>query len=398
MGCTPIFLYMSKNIYLWLFLDIITLIWYNIIGGKNMQKAKMLTFHNAENYGATLQAYALKETLKELGLDAGFVNYENERILSDYKLIRFNSLKSFFSSLWYLPRNLKRKRSFKSFSDAYLDTTSKVYLNKEEIEKDIKSGDVFIAGSDQIWNPALTGGLSDVYTLNFNKDTKKIIYGASLGNEELLQKNALDFKTKLANLDYISTREQSIIKPLEEICGKKVEQVIDPTLLLSKEKWDKLVAKNDVVNLPTEKYILVYTLFESDEVTKIANFMSSKTGLKVVHFRKYNIYENELMSLYTCGPIDFVNAFKNAAYVVTNSFHGTVFSIIYERKFYSVLPKERAGRIKDLLQDLELDSRIISNKKEVNVGLDINYDLVKEKIEALKNKSKDFLKKGISHV
>ncbi len=361
-----------------------------------MQKAKILTFHNAENYGATLQAYALKETLKELGVKPEFVNYENERILSDYKLIRTNSLKSFFSSLWYLPRNIKRKRSFKSFSDTYLDTTSKVYLDKEEIEQDIEEGDIFVAGSDQIWNPALTDGLSDIYTLNFeNTDIKKIIYGASLGNEELLQKNATDFKLKLQGLDLISVREKSIIKPLEEICDKKVEQVTDPTLLLNKERWDKLIDVNNVVALPKEKYILVYTLFESEEVTKIANYISSKTGLKVVHFRKYNAYKNELMSLYSYGPVDFVNAFKNAAYVVTNSFHGTVFSLIFERKFYSVLPKERAGRIKDLLQDLELDSRIISDEKEVNIDLDINYGLVKEKIEALKSKSKDFLKKGV---
>lgn len=361
-----------------------------------MQKAKILTFHNAENYGATLQAYALKETLKELGVKPEFVNYENERILSDYKLIRTNSLKSFFSSLWYLPRNIKRKGSFKSFSDTYLDTTSKVYLDKEEIEQDIEEGDIFVAGSDQIWNPALTDGLSDIYTLNFeNTDIKKIIYGASLGNEELLQKNATDFKLKLQGLDLISVREKSIIKPLEEICDKKVEQVTDPTLLLNKERWDKLIDENNVVALPKEKYILVYTLFESEEVTKIANYISSKTGLKVVHFRKYNAYKNELMSLYSYGPVDFVNAFKNAAYVVTNSFHGTVFSLIFERKFYSVLPKERAGRIKDLLQDLELDSRIISDEKEVNIDLDINYGLVKEKIEALKSKSKDFLKKGV---
>lgn len=362
-----------------------------------MQKAKILTFHNAKNYGATLQAYALKETLKELDVSPEFVNYENERILADYKLIKTNSLKSFFSSLWYLPRNLKRKRSFKSFSDTYLDTTSKVYLNKEEIEQDIEMGDIFVAGSDQIWNPLLTDGLSDIYTLNFeNKNIKKIIYGASLGNEELLQKHMLAFKEKLKGLDLISVREKSIIKPLEEICGKEIAQVLDPTLLLSKEKWDKLIDENEVVHLPKEKYILVYTLFESDEVTKIANFLSSKTGLKVVHFRKYNTYKNEHMSLYRYGPVDFINAFKNAAYVITNSFHGTVFSLIFERKFYSVLPKERAGRIKDLLQDLGLASRIVSSEKEINIDLDINYDLVHEKIEVLKSKSKDFLKKGVS--
>lgn len=364
-----------------------------------MQKVKMLTFHNAENYGATLQAYALKETLKEFGVNPKFINYENDKILSDYKLIRTNSLKSFFSSLWYLPRNLKRKRSFKGFSDRYLDTTFKVYLSKEDIEKDIESGEIFVAGSDQIWNPELTDGLSDVYTLNFEReDIKKIIYGASLGNEELLHKNNLDFKSKLSGLDSISVREQSIIEPLEKICGKKVEQVIDPTLLLDKSAWDKLISENVTTKLPHEQYILVYTLFESDEVTKIANNISKTTGLKVVHFRKYNAYENEFMNLYTNGPVDFVNAFKNAAYVITNSFHGTVFSLIFERKFYSVLPSTRAGRIKDLLSDLDLSDRIVQDACQVNLDASIDYTTTKEKIDTLKSKSIEYLRKGITNV
>jgi len=363
-----------------------------------MQKAKIITFHNAENYGAMLQAYALKETLKELDVDASFVNYENKKILSDYKLIKTNSLKSFFSSLWYMPRNLKRKRSFKSFGDTYLDTNTKKYYSKEEIVQDIDNKDIFIAGSDQIWNPALTGGLSDIYTLNFSKENNnKIIYGASLGNEELLQKYADDFREKLSDLQYISVREKSIIKPLETICNKDIEQVVDPTLLLKKEKWDELIQKNNNLNLSKEKYILVYTLFEDKEITRIVNCISDLTGYKVVHFRKYNAYKNELKSLYTQGPVDFINAFKNAKYVVTNSFHGTVFSIIYERKFYSVLPNERGGRIKDLLLELGLENRIIENKKDLDLNLDIDYLQVKNKIDILSSKSKDFLKKGLSH-
>lgn len=365
-----------------------------------MQKAKILTFHNAENYGATLQAYALKETLKDMYLDASFVNYEDKNILADYKLIRTNSLKSFFSSLWYLPRNLKRKRSFKSFSAKYLDTKKKVYNSKEEIEKDLEAEDVLVAGSDQIWNPSLTDGLSDVYTLNFGKNEesiKKIIYGASVGNEELLQKHVKEFKEKLEDLKYISVREQSIINPLEEVTSKHISQVIDPTLLLDRTKWDKLINENDVIELPKEKHILVYTLFESDEITKIANYISEITGLKVVHFRKYNAYKNELISLYSYGPENFINAFKNAAYVITNSFHGTVFSLIYERKFYSVLPNQRAGRIKDLLGDLNLKERIIQNEQEVNLDNNIDYIRVKGKLDALKEKSIEYLKKGIEN-
>ena len=363
-----------------------------------MQNIKLLTFHNANNYGAALQAFALKEALKQLKTKPQFVNYENKKILSDYKLIRTNSLKSFISSLWYLPRNLKRKKSFKSFSDKYLDTNSKVYSTHCQIEQDIQSKDIFVAGSDQIWNPELTGGLSDVYTLNFKNDVRKIIYGASLGNEELLEKNAQDFKNKLANLDYISVREKSIISPLENITGKKVEQVVDPTLLLDIDAWNKLISENEVVQLPCEKYIVVYTLFESEEVTKIANYLSQVTDLKIVHFKKYNTYKNELTSLYSYGPVDFVNAIKNAAYVITNSFHGTVFSLIFRKKFYSVLPKQRSGRIKDLLNSLDLNDRIIDDVKKINLEDKIDYIKIEEEIKKIRNSSIEYLKKGIVNV
>ena len=362
-----------------------------------MPKVKMLTFHNAENYGAMLQAYALKETLKKIVTNPSFINYESKAIASDYKLIRTNSLKSFFSSLWFLPRNLKRKRSFRSFSDIYLDTKSKKYTRISKIEQDIVEQDVFVAGSDQIWNPELTGGLSDVYTLNFetDKNIKRVIYGASLGNEELLENYSQEFKIKTEKLNYISVREKSIIKPLEAVCGKKVEQVIDPTLLLNKDEWDKLLLNNRKTSLQDKRYILVYTLFESDEVTKIANHISSITGLKIIHFRKYNAYDNEGMNLYSNGPVDFVNAFKNAECVITNSFHGTVFSIIYEKKLYSVLPKERAGRIKDLLDKLNLSSRIIDKIENVNLEDEIDYTYANEKIEEMRKHSIEYLKKGV---
>lgn len=369
-----------------------------------MKDIKILTFHNAENYGATLQAYALKETLKKLNTNPSFVNYISNDILKDYKLIRTNSFKSFFSSLWFFKRNLKRKNSFKKYINKYLDGNSKKYYNKEDIERDVKEGEIYIAGSDQIFNPVLTNGLSDVYTLNFGKDisdVKRVVYGASIGNEELLEKHKDDFYNKLQSVDLLSVREESVIAPLSNITNREVEKVLDPTLLLEKEDWDKLILENKATSLKNKKYILVYTLFENDEITKIANYLSEKTGLKIVHFRKYNAYNNELTSLYSKGPVDFSNAFKNAEYIVTNSFHGLVFSIIFERKFYAVMPKERAGRLKDLIDTLSLNSRSVSTLKDVqalDIDEQIDYKKAKEILDKEKEKSMEYLKKGITNV
>lgn len=364
-----------------------------------MKNIKILTFHNAENYGANLQAYALKEVLKEMDTNPSFINYEDKHILKDYKLIRTNSLKSFFSSLWYMPRNLKRKKSFKSFCDTYLDGNTKKYYTKEDIEKDVDKNTVLVAGSDQIFNPELTGGLSDVYTLNFKKEyTNKIIYGASVGNDELLEANKEDFKAKLKDLEYISVREENIANSLEKMLNKKVEKVLDPTLLLEKDKWEELIKKEKTIDLNREKYILVYTLFENPEITKIADYLSNKTGLKVIHFRKYNTYKNELISMYSKGPADFVNAFKNAEYIVTNSFHGLVFSIIFERKQYVLLPKARGGRLKDMLCLTGLEKRAVGSVEDViacNFDEDIDYKSVKDKLNIEKEKSIKYLRGGI---
>ncbi len=364
-----------------------------------MKNIKILTFHNAENYGANLQAYALKEVLKDMDINPSFINYQDKHILKDYKLIRTNSLKSFFSSLWYMPRNLKRKKSFKSFCDTYLDGKTKKYYAKEDIEKDITREDILVAGSDQIFNPKLTGGLSDIYTLNFAKEnTNKIIYGASVGNDELLEPNKEVYKEKLKDIECISVREENVANRLEKMLNKKVEKVLDPTLLLEKEKWEELVYKEKPVNLDKTKYILVYTLFENIEITKIADYLSNKTGLKVIHFRKYNAYKNELMSMYTKGPADFVNAFKNAEYIVTNSFHGLVFSIIFERNFYALMPKSRGGRLKDLISLTGLDKRAVNSLEDVKskeINEQIDYASVKNKLDIEKAKSMKYLRGGI---
>lgn len=361
-----------------------------------MQKAKIITFHNAQNYGAMLQAYALKETLKDLGLETSFVNYQDKNILADYKLIRTNSLKSFLSSIYFMPRNIKRKKSFRSFSDKYLNTKTDKCYTKDDVIKDINNVDIVIAGSDQIWNPNLTGGVSDIYTLNLNTQAKKIIYGASVGNEDILDIHKEEFKDKLAHLKHISVRENSIKTKLEKMVSKQVNTVLDPTLLLDLSKWNSLIEENNTDNLKSEEYILVYTLFESQEITNIANELSRKTGLKVAHFRKYNAYTNELKSLYTHGPVDFINAFKNAKYVVTNSFHGTVFSILFERNFFIVTPNTLSGRITDLLRMLNLETRIINGKANIDIDKAIDYVKVRQLLEKEKEYSINYLKKGIT--
>ncbi len=364
-----------------------------------MKKIKMLTFHNAENYGANLQAYALKEKIKELGGDASFVNYQSERVLKGYRLIKTKSLKTFLSSFWNLKRNINRKISFKKFCNKYLDGTSKKYYTAEEIGNDAKKGEIYVAGSDQIFNPNITNGVSDVYTLNFGKNNiKRVTYAASVGDDATLDEYAKDFKEKLKRADAVSVREASVERKLSDVIGKDVTTVLDPTLLLEKKKWDKLIEENKVHDLKEQKYILVYILFKDPEVEKIANYLSEKTGLKVIHFRRKSKKMKELMSYYEKGPVDFLNVFKNAEYVITNSFHGLIFSIIFERKFYALMPRERAGRLRDLIKLAGLERRSIASLEDVkklDIDEKIDYKQAKSKIEEKKKESVKYLKDNL---
>ena len=364
-----------------------------------MKKVKMLTFHNVENYGANLQAYALKEKIKELGADASFVNYQNEHVLKEYRLIKTKSLKAILASIWNLKRNINRKNNFTKFCNKYLDGTTKKYYTADEIGNDSKKDEIYIAGSDQIFNPNITNGVSDVYTLNFGKNNiKRVAYAASVGDDSTLDEYAKDFKEKLKKIDAVSVREASIAGKLSEVIGKDVKTVLDPTLLLEKEKWDKLIEENKVHDLKDQKYILVYILFKDPEVEKIVNYLSEKTGLKVIHFRRKSKKMKELMSYYEKGPADFLNVFKNAEYIVTNSFHGLIFSIMFERKFFALMPKERAGRLKDLMKLTGLEKRSVAgleDVKKLDIDEEIDFKQAKANIEEKKKESIEYLKDNL---
>ena len=366
-----------------------------------------VTFNKAINYGATLQEYALFTALKKMKHDVKILNYKDENIEDFYKIFNFNKsnftgfIKSFFRSIFYYPINKKRILNFKKFDSIMEFTKEYKEINEQTILNE--DCDVLIAGSDQIWNVDITNGLQDVYTLNFgSKEINRISYAASIGNNCIKEEYIEQFKNKLSNFNYISVREKTALKEISKIVNdKQIIVTLDPTLLITKNDWKNVMSKNEY----KEKYILAYVVEDNPEYYNVVNYLSNLTGLKVIHFehkkinKKNNKIQNVLDYKHCSGPSEFLSLIFNADYVVTTSFHATVFSIIFEKSFWTIPHKKTGSRVIDLLNNFELNNRIINDIeqfKEKKYDEEIDYKNINKKIEELRYESIKWLDNAIN--
>ena len=368
-----------------------------------MKSVGIITFHNAHNCGAILQTYALQETLKNMQYNVNIINYNDKKITRNYKLIKYSrknpikTIKLLYESIKFYKINKQRYDAFNDFIAKNLKLT-KLYKSVNSLKKDYPKFDYYITGSDQVWNVNLIGKKAiDAYTLNFGtNDIKKISYAASIGKASIDEKYKKQYKNNISKLDYISVREETAKKVLEKMIDKPIEVVLDPTLLLTRNEWDSKLAEYKKYN---EKYILTYLVEENEECKKIVKYIAEKTGMKVIHFKREKIYKEELDNGYTSNPLEFVNMIRQAEYVVTNSFHATVFSIIYNKKFFTIPHSKASSRMTDLLKKLNIEDRIFYNldefKKIDYETLEIDYENVVKIINNQRINSIEFLKKSL---
>lgn len=369
---------------------------------ENKKKVGIITFHKAHNYGAFLQVYALQKQVVKLKNECFVINYYDKNIMKSYKLFKFSKnpvkcMKLLFKSLKNYKKNKKRYDKFNYCINEKLNLT-KVYKNFTSLVNDYPKLDSYITGSDQVWNSTITKGLQDSYTLNFgDSQIKRISYAASVGDVSQISKNSEEFNEKISGIDYISVREEDAKEELAKIINKPIEVVLDPTLLLTKEEWNEKI--EEIENIK-EKYILAYVVEPDEEYIKIVNDLSERTGLKVIHFGIKNPgYKNVLKSAYTEGPLEFVNYIKNAEYVVATSFHATVFSIWYNKKFFIIPHKKTGSRVTNLLEKLEIENRTFSSLEEfknIDYNFETDWEKVNKNLEIEREKSLKWLENAIN--
>ena len=360
-----------------------------------MKKIGILTFHRANNYGAVLQSYALKNVLINLKTQTQIINY-----LCPYMVyvIKYNfipnKIKLLLQFLMTCTKynRLKLYLNFKFFQIKFLNDT-KIFSNKS-IYKSNKKFDLFIAGSDQIFSLRLTG-FDKNYFLDFVRDKNKCFsYAASFGLkfEDLTEKEKLFIKNNLKNFKFLSLREQQGLNIVNKLSNIKNDVHIDPTLLLNKKDWFK------IMDIPKEEnFILVYLIHSDKKIIDYINCLSVQKNLKVYYISLESINDNDFINI-RITPQKFLGYFLKAKYVVTNSFHGLAFSINFNKQFFVDLSYKTANtnsRLENLLNLTKLKERLIDN-----IGTDydkpINWDSVNKIIEKEREKSINYLKKIIN--
>ena len=353
-------------------------------------KIGILTWLHNGNYGSILQAYALQKALRNQGYQTENIDYAPSTVKKVENLIKNkNSLKLFLEK-WDAycakkvagsPRELSEKqKKFDDFRENYINITQQ-YSSPKEVATIDGEFDAYICGSDQIWSPVL---LNPVFYFDFLSDTeRKIAYACSFGVSSIKGKKATKITNYLNRFDYISVRESSGCEIVKNLTGKVVPVMPDPTLLLQRTDWDK-VSK---YNLNLNNYIFCYFLSWNEDYWKYVENVSQQLGYQIVIVPSVKqTYQVDAKILKNIGPEEWVGLVKNASYVITDSFHGTVFSIIYNKPF-TVLkrfsddnPRSQNSRIYTLLEHYNLTNRLgintdIFNLQEyTKVNSQVEYD------------------------
>lgn len=367
-------------------------------------KVGILTFHNAHNYGAVLQAYALRTKLRQMGHDVHIINYCNDKIqkrYSDKLKLEISKRDIFFPTHWKTIINKKLQNnyaqdawkkqcdSFKKFIDEILLENKTNQITVNDLEK--MKIDAFICGSDQVWASWITGGLDPVYFLDFQTPAKKISYAASAPSDKISFDEQPYFKKCINLLDSVSAREEKLSSALANLCKRSIKTVVDPTLLLDANDYSNLSSDS----YEKEGYVFVYFVHENNTLMECAQKVALRLGKKLIelhyYLRKDLKGHNQLADL---GPSEFLTYIKNADFVLTNSFHGTVFSIIYGKKFYSVYNTD--SRKDNLLNNLQLQSRHIYSANDIDLNQQIDYEFVQKLLHSYRESSIDFLDKALS--
>lgn len=369
-------------------------------------KVGLVTLYRGYNYGTSLQAYALKKYINQLGYETDIIwlaeGAHSGRDIRFEKLLRMvirslyrpillkETIKGYYGNLKNSP-NKTIKKKYLNFTEKYLNVKA---FDKKQLKKFANSTNTLavVCGSDQIWK-LNAANVDPMFYLQFVPQQKRIAYAPSFGGSKVPNYNKKLITKYLKTIPYITVREKSGVKIVSQLTGRKVESVLDPTLLID---W------NEFIMSTKEKYILLYFLDEpSDEVLQNIVEIARKKELKVYAiphmFDKYSKYPE--IKLQLAGPADFPSLIANASCVYTDSFHGTAFSVNLNRPFFTFQRnyksfKSQSSRITDFLELVNLSDHYIMTKQQDKIDYDfpnIKFDTVNTILEKQRKKAKKYL-------
>lgn len=341
-----------------------------------MNKVGIITIHAIANFGSLFQAYALQETVKKMGYRAEVINYlyPNEYHKFEYskkspyantntKISLFERLKGrLYDIFGFSKRYIEIKKKKYIYAQQQILNLSTLYPTKDSLSACNDKYDIYITGSDQVWNPRYLFDDTS-FLLPFSNSFNKIAFSASFGTTDIDVAHIDLYKPLLKQYRFLSTREPSGNDIIKKICGKEASHTCDPTLLLSKEEWIRLDGRKPLVK---GKYILCYILTYTSNpypyAYKLISHVRHQLGYKVVCIDDTYRYWMKPSYIFKggCGPMDIINLFANASFIISSSFHGTAFSLYFEKDFYSILPPNvKDERQESLLKKVGAEDRIV---------------------------------------
>lgn len=368
-------------------------------------KIGVVTTQYASNYGALLQTYALQHYLNmDCEQKAEVLNYYPKHYKNYWRLIpRARGIKNIVANSiyccqpWRIYKKNKRFKGFKAFLRERVKC-SKTFFSREDIEKEECTYDILICGSDQIWNVSRHDSIDPVWFLSLNGDwgrARKVAYAPSVA-DPIPDKHKNTLKKFLNEFSYVSVREKDDVSQIKELYDREVYHVCDPVFLLNQEEWRDIMVKHKF----DKPYILCYFLNPSSEAVELVSYMRKLIGIQVVQVDVNNLNKIKCnKDIIDATPEEFLGLIDNAAYVVTNSFHCTAFSVLFEKNFIVVRKKTANARMDSLLRKIGLEDRIKSAeevKKMDKFTFDVDYAPVKSKLNEYINYSKDYLRGAIT--
>lgn len=345
-------------------------------------KIKTLTTYDVYNYGASLQAYALQTYLTDIGNDVEIINYQPEYLTRkyDYKWVNPESWMSrnivtrfIYRILKYVQRQttLGRKRKFDEFNHKILKETKRKYLTYDDLCQNPPEAELYIVGSDQIWNVFYETGRDKAFYLDFVNNGVKASYAASFSFLDIDDENLERIRKSLSTFKVVSVREYQGLDILNKM-GINGTWVLDPVFLLSVDKWKKLMSDFK----KTEPYLLVYDFEGNSLLETFAKNYAKQKGLKIYSITDTypRLYADRNFN--SAGPKEFLSLIYNCDAFVSNSFHGTAFSIIFHKPVF-VFNRHRHkvnSRMQSLVKLFGLENCIISDYTDSEKAMKVSFD------------------------
>ena len=386
-----------------------------------MKKVGIITIVNVNNYGAELQAFATFRKLQLMGYNAEIINYlyyKDWRYIDSKMSRSFNSMSIKGKIIYFakyrvasfvlnkiLPLICKDvKQRIANFNSFHQHNTrfSKLYKSMKDLYTDTPIYDVYMVGSDQVWNPNASSSIEPYFLTFAPHSALTVSYASSFGVSKI-ENNSIANRIKLglSSIKTISVRESSGVNLVKELTGRTAQLVCDPTLLLNKSEWTMFM--KPVSNMP-QRYVLIYQLSESDAIVKLATRIGKQEQIPVYRIckRAFKVKKDKgVVNILNAGPSEFLSLITNASFIMTNSFHGTAFSINFDVPFYTVVSakKKNNNRMESLLDYVGLGKRIVKDDVDITnlpiVGYDVNATQLK--LKSFRLESEKFLEDALAY-